>query len=71
MCKFHVDEPTKSIYNMIFSRDLIFDLGAHIGIYVCTIVGGEGPYNECTAPMMNLNSYGFNMCNRKGQIHPK
>ena len=59
--KCHVDESTNSSYNMILGRDLLATLGLAIRFYKNVMHGGEGPYKGCSAPILDINNYDFNV----------
>ena len=63
--KCHVDESTTGRYDMILGRDLLTALGLDIKFYENVILGREGPYKGCLAPMVNVNKYNFNIITSK------
>ena len=44
---------------MILVRDLFTALGLDINFYVNVIIGGDGPYKGCSAPMVDVRNYDF------------
>ena len=56
-CKYHVDESTNSKYDMILGRDLLTALGLDLKVYDNTIIFGEGPYEGCSKPMVDISNY--------------
>ena len=54
--KLHIDKSTQNKYGMIFGRYPPNNLGIDIEIYEHTIAGDVVPYEECTAPMVDLNN---------------
>ena len=58
-CKYHVDNKTNSRYDMILGRDLLTTLGLDLKFSVNIIIGGVGPYEGCTSPMVDLSNYDF------------
>ena len=59
MWKFHTDESINSGYDMILVRDLLTELGLDIKFSDNVIVGGEGPYEGCSPPIVYLSNYNF------------
>ena len=57
--KFHVANKTNIRYDMILSRDLLIALGLDLKFSEKLIIGGEGPYEGCLAPMTDLIYYDF------------
>ena len=57
--KFHVDNKTNSRYDMILVRDLIATLGLDIKFSEKLVIGGEGPYEGCLAPMDDFINHDF------------
>ena len=57
--KFHVDESTNGRYDMIRGRDLLTALGLDIKMSENVITGGEGPYEGCLSPMIEVSNYDF------------
>ena len=57
--KFHVDNKTKSMYAIILGRDLLTALGMDLKFFENIIIGGEGPYEGCLTPMVDLSNYEF------------
>ena len=49
--KFHVEESTHGIYHMILGRYLLTVLGLYLRFSENVIIGGEGPYEGCSAQM--------------------
>ena len=44
---------------MIIGRDLLNTLGLDLKFSGNTIIGGKGPYEGCSAPMVDLSNYYF------------
>ena len=44
---------------MILGRDLLIALGLYLNFSEDIIIGGEGPYEGCSAPMVDLSNYDF------------
>ena len=55
--KFQVDNQTNSRYYMIIVRYLINSLGLDFKFSENIIIGGDGPYQGCSAPMVDLSHY--------------
>ena len=55
--KFQVDNQTNSRYYMIIVRYLINSLGLDFKFSENIIIGGDGPYQGCSAPMVDLSNY--------------
>ena len=45
---------------MILDRDLLTALGLDLKISENVIHSGEGPYEGCSAPMVDVNNYNLN-----------
>ena len=56
----HVRESTNSRYDMILGRDLLTALGMDMKFSDNIIIGGEGPYEQFSAPMVDGSNYYFN-----------
>ena len=54
-----MDNQTKSRYGMILGRDLITALGLDLKFSENIIIGGEGPYEGCLGPMVDLSNYDY------------
>ena len=57
--KCHVDNKTNSRYDMILGTDLLTSLGMDRKFSENIIIGGEGPYEGCLAPTIDLSNYDF------------
>ena len=57
--KFHLDKKTNSRYEMILGRVILTALGLHLKFSENIIIGGEGSYEGCSAPMVDLSNYYF------------
>ena len=57
--KCHVANKTNIRYNMILGRDLLITLGLDLKFSENLFIGGEGPYEGCSATMSDLSNYGF------------
>ena len=57
--KCHVDESTNGRYDMILGRDLLTTLGLDLKFSENIMIGGKGPYEGCSAPIVDLNYYDF------------
>ena len=57
--KFHVDEYTKGRYNIILGRDLLIALVLDLKFSENFIIGGEGTYEGCLSPMVDVSNYEF------------
>ena len=55
----HVDESTNGTYDIILGRDLLIPLGLDLKFSENVIIGGEGPYEGCSSPMVDISNYGF------------
>ena len=55
----HVDNKTNSRYDIILGRDLLTTLGLDLIFSQNLIIGGEGSYEGCLAPMADLSNYEF------------
>ena len=54
--KYHVDNKTNSRYDMILGRDLLYALGLDLNLSGNIIIGGDGPYEGCSAPMVGVSN---------------
>ena len=54
--KCHVDKSTNGRYNMILGRDLLTALVLDIKFSDHFILGGEGPYEGYSAPMVDVSN---------------
>ena len=59
--KCHEDESSTGRYDMILGRDLLTALVLDLKFYKNVIYGGEGPYKGCSAPILDINNYDFNV----------
>ena len=59
----HVGEFSASIYDMILGRDILTALGLNHKNYKHGIGRFDGPFELCTAPMVNLGMYKFEILN--------
>ena len=60
-----MDDSTTGQYDMIIGRDLLTNLGIYLKVYKNSIDCGEGTYQGCTSPMINLDNYDSELVNRK------
>ena len=65
MWKFHIDKSTTGRYDMILGRYLLTELGLDLEFSENVIHGREGPYKLCSAPMVDVNNYDFNILTAK------
>ena len=63
--KCHVDESTTGRNDMILDRYLLTALGLDLRFYKNFMHGGEGPYKGCSAPMVDVKNYDFNILTAK------
>ena len=56
----HIRESTNSRYDMILGRDLLTALVMDLKFSDNIIIGGEGPYEQFSAPMVDGSNYYFN-----------
>ena len=54
-----VDNKINRSYDMILGRDLITALGLDLKFSENIIIGGEGPYEGCLGPMVDLSNYDY------------
>ena len=54
-----MDESTNGRYDMILGRELLTALGLYLKFYENFIIGREGLYEGCSAPMFDVINYGF------------
>ena len=54
-----MDNQTNSRYDIILGRDLLIALGLYLNFSSDTIIGGDGPYEGCSASMNDLINYKF------------
>ena len=54
--KCHVDRSINGRYYMILGRDLLTALGLDLKISDNVILGREGPYKGCSAPMLDVSN---------------
>ena len=64
-CKCHIDECNNGRYDTILVRRLVTELGLDLKFSKNVILGGEGPYKGCSEPMVDVNSYDFNIITDK------
>ena len=57
--KYHVDKYTNGRYDIILGRYLLTALGLDIKFSENVIIGGEGPYEGCSEPMVDVSNYAF------------
>ena len=57
--KWHVDESTNGRYDMILGRDLFTALGLDLKFSDNVILGGRGPYEGSSVPMVDVSNYYF------------
>ena len=57
--KCHVYNRANIRNDIILSRELLTALGLDLNFFVNIIIGGEGPYEGCSAPMVYLRNYDF------------
>ena len=50
---------------MILGGDLIIALGLDIKFSENIMIGGDGPYEGCSAPMVDINNYEFKSLTNK------
>ena len=55
--KCHVYESTNDRYNIILGRDILIAPGLDLKFSQSIIIGGEGPYEGCLAPMVDIINY--------------
>ena len=60
-----IDESTNSRYYTILGRDLFTALGMDLNFSDNVISGGEGPFEGCSAPMVDVSNYNFNIITDK------
>ena len=53
---------------MILGRDLLTDLGLGLKFSEKIIVGGDGPYKGCSAPMVDVSNCDFKLLTDKTVI---
>ena len=63
--KYHVHNKTDIRYDMILRRDLLTTLVLDLTFSENIIIGGEGPYEGCSAPMVDLSNYDFKSLTEK------
>ena len=54
-----MDNQTNSRYDIIIVRDLLTALGLNIEFSDNVSIGGDGPCEGCSAPMVDLSNYEF------------
>ena len=59
MWKCHIYESTTDSYSMILCRYLLTALGLYLKFPENIIIGGEGPYEECLASIVEVINYKF------------
>ena len=57
--KCHVAKSTNSRYGMILGRYLLATLGLYLKFSENIILGDDGPLKGCSAPMVDVITYGF------------
>ena len=55
---------------MILGRDLLTTLVLDLKFYKNVIYGGEGPYKGCSASMVDVKNYDFNILTAK-KVRPE
>ena len=63
--KFHLDKSASGSYDMILGRYLPTTLGIYLKFSDDIIIFGEGPYKGCSAPMVDVSNYEFNIITAK------
>ena len=63
--KLYVDKSTNGRYDMIPGRDLLTALVLDIKFSGKSIPGREWPYKGCSAPMVDVSNYNFNIITAK------
>ena len=63
--KCHVDEYTNVRYDMILGGELLTALVLDLKFSYKVILGVEGPYKGCSAPMVYVSNYDFNIITAK------
>ena len=69
--KCHINDSTKSRYNIIPVIYLLTYFGIYIKLFKHTILGDAGPYKMITVYMVNLNSKNFKSLIKNDRIKPK
>ena len=57
--KCHINESTNGRYGIILGRYLLTALETDLKFYKNVIIGGKGPYEGCSAPMVDVRNYNF------------
>ena len=57
--KCHVNSSMNIIYDMILGRDLLTALGLDLKFSEDIIMGGDGTYEGCSTPMIDVSNYDF------------
>ena len=58
-CKCHADDSTNGRYGIILGRYLLTALVPALNFSDNVIIGGEGPYEGCSAPMDEIRIFDF------------
>ena len=56
---------TSGRYDMILGRDLLTAMGLYLKFSKNVIIGREVPYEGCSAPMVDVSNYDFNIIKDK------
>ena len=56
----HVYDSSKRIYDIILGINILTDLGLYSEFHKHIIMGGDGPFEGCMVPMVELGMYDFN-----------
>ena len=59
--KFHVDETTHDIYNIILGIDQLTSLGMDVNFFDNFIIGSDITCEERSAPMVDVSNYNFKL----------
>ena len=54
-----MNESTNGRYGIILGRYLLTALETDLKFYKNVIIGGKGPYEGCSAPMVDVRNYNF------------
>ena len=63
--KCHFDKKTNRRYDVILGRDLLIALLLDLNFSINIIIGDEGKYEGCLAPMVYLSNYDFKSSTKK------
>ena len=71
MWECHVDDSSESRHDMVFGRDLFAYLVLDLKLSKFVITVGDGPYEGCTAPMIEMSACNYKPLNLTDHVTPE